>query len=473
MRKQSMCVGASLFILSACAVGPDYNAPQLTLPSQFTNSDAQVFSANQVETTWWRQFNDAMLSNLVKQTLQHNNTLHIAQANLLQARALYMNSALNFLPQITSHTNFTEQKRSVGALNNRAFVPRELSLYNAGFDAFWELDVFGRVRRATQASHHDVEAITASLHEVSVSVIAEVARNYLELRALQQQAALLAQSIAHQEKIVALTQTQVNHGKGTQSDVQLRRAALENERAAMPDLHAAIAQTIHRLSVLTGQLPDALTISLQTPKALPRSPAHLLIGDPAALLKRRADIREAEHTLASATERIGVATADLFPRVTFIGSLSLESNTLKGLAAPGAESYSLGPKISWAFLDLARVYARIEAADALAQASLAQYHQTVLNALEETENALVNYRETRDKRALLARALDENQRAHALTERRYDVGTVDLLAVEESEWRVVQRQRELAQTDALLMNALIAVYKALGGGWENVPEQVN
>ncbi len=471
MIKKAIYLSASVCLLTACAVGPDYKQPEITnLPHQFANAPSNELSYDKVEQQWWKNFNDDILSSIIDKTLAHNHDLQFARANLMQARALYMNSSLSFLPQLTSHGNFTDQKRSVSALNNRAFVPRTLSLYNAGFDAFWELDLFGRVRRSTEASSDEVDEIIASLRDVSVSLIAEVARNYLELRGFQTQVRLSEQSVTHQKKLLELTQVRVNHGRGTLSDIATIRVRLETEQVAMSDLQAAIKHTIHRLSVLTGQMPDALTMALNAPNVLPMLSKAIPLGHPADLLKRRADIQMAERALAAATARIGVATADLFPRVTFVGTLSLESNTLKGMAAPGSESYSLGPKISWAFLDLGRVYARIDAADAVAQASLAQYHQTVLHALEETENALVTYHQEQNKHTFLASAVAVSEQAHQLTLQRYDAGALDLLAVQESALLVLQNQRQLVQSDIALTMSLIAIYKSLGGGWENVQE---
>lgn len=474
MIKKSIGLGASVILLTACTVGPDYKKPEtVNLPKQFANAQSQVFSQDSVEKAWWKNFNDELLSTLIDTTLVHNYDVQIARANLMQARALYMNSELNFLPQITSHSIFTDQKRSAAALNNRAFVPRTLSLYNAGFDAFWELDLFGRVRRSLEASSNEVEEVAASLRDVSVSLIAEVARNYLELRGLQVQLNLSEQTIAHQEKLLELTQVRIDNGRGTELDSATIRARLDVERATLPDLKAAIARAIHRLSVLTGQMPDALFVQLNTPKALPAMSKGVQIGNPADLLKRRADIQVAERSLAADSERIGVAMADLFPRVTFVGSLSLESNTLKGMVAPGAESYSLGPKISWAFLDLGRVYARINAADAKAQASLAQYHQTVLNALEETENALVNYRHELDKQVFLANAVEANEKAHHVKLLQFEAGSLDLLAIQESALRVLESKSQLAQSNTAVTVSLIAIYKSLGGGWENVSEKAS
>lgn len=452
--------------LSACAVGPDYQLPEKKLPPSFANAAHAEFSDRAVEIGWWKSFNDARLIALVDQTLQHNFDLQAARANLAEARALYLETGLNLLPTVTSHANYTEQKRSAGSLNNRAFVPRELKLYNTGFDASWELDFFGRVRRNVEASNDEVEALDASLRDVSVSLIAEVARNYFELRGLQSQLAVARQNADNQTQTLALTEAKVENGRGTELDTARALAQLETTRAGIPTLQSSIMQTVHRLSVLTGQLPAALTESLTQPLPLPKAPDTLRIGNPEQLLKRRPDIRIAERNLAAATARIGVATADLFPRVTFIGSIALEASTMSAMVAPGSDTYSVGPKISWAALDLGRVYARIKAADARAESSLANYEQTVLNALEETENALVYYNQERVRRALLANAAQASEKARELAQLRYQEGIADFLTVLDSEARLLQDQSQLAQSETATATALTAVYKALGGGWQ-------
>ena len=250
-------------------------------------------------------------------------------------------------------------------------------------------------------------------------------------------------------------------------------AQWETTLATIPGLKTAIARNIHRLSVLGGQLPDALTEKLSQRLALPRAPDIVQIGNPGQLLQRRPDIRVAERTLAAATARIGVVTGDLFPRVTFVGTLSLEGDSLGSMSTPGADSSSIGPKISWAFLDMGRVYARIKAADAHAEATLDQYQQTVLNALEETENALVAYNQERIRRASLATAAKASEKANELAHLRFTAGVADFLTVLDTELRLLQDQSELAQSETATATALIAVYKALGGGWEAALEQAN
>lgn len=454
--------------LSACAVGPDYKTPATDAGQAFANAVQPEFSEQDIEVAWWTLFEDKDLTGLVDQTVRHNRTLQAARANLREARALYMDAGLNLAPTVTSHANYTEQKRSVGSLNNKDFVPRELKLYNAGFDAFWEIDFFGRVRRNVEASGDEVDAQEASLRDLGVSLIAEVARNYFELRGLQQQLAVAKKNAENQAKTLDITRVRLDSGRGTELDTSRATAQLDSTRATIPPLDNAIHQAMHRLSVLTGQLPGALIEKLSQPAPLPKAPKTINIGRPAELLRRRPDIRVAERAVAASTARIGVATADLFPRVTFVGTISLEANTLSGVGSVGSETYSVGPKISWAALDLGRVYARLKAADAHAEADLAQYEQTVLNALEETENALVNYNRVRSRRELLASAAKASERAHELAHLRFAEGVSDFLTVLDTELRLLQDQERLAQSETATATALAALYKALGGGWEKL-----
>ncbi|TRW95150.1 efflux transporter outer membrane subunit [Candidatus Methylobacter oryzae] len=454
-------------ILSACAVGPDYKAPATDAGQAFANASLPEFSTQGPEVAWWKLFEDKDLNELVDRTVRHNRDLQAARANLLEARALYMEAGLNLVPIVSSHANYTDQIRSAGALNNRAFAPRDLKLYNIGFDAFWEVDFFGRVRRNVEASSDEVDAQEAGLRDLGVSLIAEVARNYFELRGLQQQLAVAKKNAANQAETLEITRVRLESGRGTELDTSRAKAQLDSTSAIIPPLDNAVHRAMHRLSVLTGQLPGALTEKLSQPAPLPKIPETINIGSPAELLRRRPDIRVAERALAAATARIGVATADLFPRVTFVGTIALEAATLSGVGAAGSDTYSAGPRISWAALDLGRVYARIKAADARAEASLAQYEQTVLNALEETENALVNYNRARSRRELLSSAAQASVRADELAHVRFAEGATDFLTVLDTELRLLQDQDSLAQSETATATALAALYKALGGGWNS------
>lgn len=456
----------TILLLNACAVGPDYRQPEANLPGSFANGGHAEFAESDIELAWWKLFNDQQLVELVDQAVQHNYDIQAARANLAEARSLYMNAYTDLMPHISSHANYTESLRSTASLNNRAFVPRGLQLYNTGFDATWELDFFGRVQRSVEAASDEVEGQDATLRDIGVSLIAEVARNYFELRGLQQQLEVAHKNAENQAETLSLTRVKLDNGRGTELDASRALAQLETTRAAIPTLETSIARNIHRLGVLTGQLPDALVATLSQASALPKAPDSIQIGSPEQLLKRRPDIRIAERALAASTARIGVAVADLFPRVSFVGNIALEASTLGAITSPGSDSYSFGPKISWAFLNMGGVYARIKAADAHAESSLAQYQQTVLNALEETENALVTYNQERSRRASLANAAAASEKANRLAHMRYEAGVADFLTVLDTELRLLQDQSQLAQSETATATALTAVYKALGGGWE-------
>ncbi len=459
---------SSLVVLSGCAVGPDYSPPTDKPPARFGQAVHPEFSERSVERRWWTLFDDRNLLDLVERAVRNNYDLQAARATLREARALYLEAGLNLAPIVTSHANYSEQKRSKGSLNNRSFVPRELKLYNVGFDAFWELDLFGRVRRDVEASDDEVAAEEASLRDIAVSLIAEVARNYFELRGLQSQLDVARKNVAIQSETLAITQARVAAGRGNELDTARAEAQLEGTKAGMPPLESSIQKTLHRLAVLTGRAPGLLAVDLSEFARLPSLPATIDIGRPNELLRRRPDIRVAERRLAASTARIGVATADLFPRVTFVGNISLEASTFSGLGAAGSESFSAGPKISWPAFDLGRVYARIKAADAHAEADLARYRQTVLNALEETENALIDYNRERVRRQWLASAVGASAKARELAHLRYRAGVSDFLTVLDAEARLLEDQQRLAQSETTVATALVVLYKALGGGWETL-----
>jgi multidrug efflux system outer membrane protein len=452
--------------LAGCAAGPDYRAPEPEAGPAFVHAGADGFKPGGIDSLWWRRFDDPLLAELVELTVKNNRDLKVAEANLREARALFLEAGLELLPTVTAQARHTDQKRSLDALNRRTFAPPGLSLYNIGFDATWEIDIFGRLRRNVEARGADIETVEADRRDLIVSLIAEVARNYFELRGHQNQMAVARRNAENQAHTLELTQVRLDAGVGTELDTARAKAQLDTTLATIPPIEAQIFQAIHRLGVLTGQPPAALSRTLSDPRPLPPPPDLVKIGNPTELLRRRPDLRAAERSLAAATALIGVATADLYPRVVFNGSVSLESRTLGGLGATGSDAYSFGPRITWAFLDLGQVRARIRAADARAEASLAQFEQAVLTALEETENALVNYSRQRARTALLASAADASEKAHQLAHLRFEDGVADFLTVLDAERRLLEDQRQLAQSRTATATTLVALYKALGGGWE-------
>ena len=457
---------AWLLCITACTVGPDYRQPDTNMPEKFAETIQTEYRPGTVEIAWWKQFGDARLEKLVEQAVRGNRDLRAAEARLREARALLLDAGLELLPTVTTHANYTTQKRSLDALNRRNFVPRDLRLYNVGFDAVWEADFFGRLRRNLEAKQAELEVSAADRRDLLVTLISEIARNYFLLRGHQNQLAVARNNAENQGSTLRFTQARLEGGVGTELDTARALSLLSTVQATIPPLQALVHEDIHRISVLTGKPPVALMGELGKPEALPRLPSSLKIGKPGDLLRRRPDIRAAERSLAAATASIGVITADLFPRVTFQGTIALESVGFVSLGTAGSETFNAGPRIFWAAFDLAQVRARIRSADARAETRLAEYEQTVLEALEETENALVTYHQQRARSVLLTGAEQAAAAALALARIRYEEGISDFLTVLDAERSLLENRRQLAENQTAEATALVALFKALGGGWE-------
>jgi len=457
---------AAVLLGAGCAVGPNYHPPTLPAPAHFTGGAQTSFSTNAPVAAWWRGFHDPELTQLVERAAASNLDLRIATANLLEARALRFGAKADFLPSAEGAAGYTNLTYSEAELFNAPGAPRRQELYDAGFDAAWELDIFGRLRRSYQASTASMEAAAAVRRDVQISLVSEVARNYFELRGAQNELAVLRRNAGNQRETVEITQARLDAGAATELDTARARAQWNNTLAQIPPMESAVARATHRLGVLTAQAPEALVNELSAPRPLPDLPALVAIGNPGQLLRRRPDIRAAERNLAAATARIGVAVADLFPRVTFNGAIGLEATTFSGLGKAGSDAHAFGPGITWAALDYGHVRARIKAAGAEADAQFARYQKTVLTSLEETENALVDFGRARARLEFLAESVKASQAASVLARSRYENGAADFLTVLDAERVMLEAQDQLAQTQTQAGTALVAVYKALGGGWE-------
>ena len=460
----------SLLFLSGCAVGPNFHPPKTEVSAAFGNGSQTNLAPAPAAVTWWQGFNDAILDRLVTRAVATNQDLRIATAHVLEARALRSGAVADYFPVASANAGWAKSLSS----QDSTPVPltrdqREHSLYNAGFDATWELDFFGHVRRSVQADTATLAATVAARQDVLITLISEVARNYFELRGAQNQLAVARGNVENQRESLDVALAKFKAGRATELDTARAHTQLESTMAFIPPLEAAVKHTIHRLSVLIGQQPTALASELTPTAPIPALPAMVNIGNPADLLRRRPDIRAAESTLADATARIGVQTADLFPRVTFNGNLGLQANTVTGLFKNGADTYSFGPSITWAALDLGHVLARIKAANARADAQLATYEKTVLNALEETENALVDFGHEQERREHLRQSERSATQAMALARQRYDGGVDDFLPVLDAQRTQLAIQAQLAQSETRTATSLVAIYKALGGGWEIEP----
>lgn len=471
MRNATLLAGMTL-VLAACAVGPDYQRPDTPVAPAFNAQDA-AYAATEPTAEFWRGFDDPLLAQLVEGAIAHNHDLRVAVGRLEQARAIARLSRKDLFPTITAGAGYTETRASESQAPGLSREQRDGEFYDAGFDAFWELDLFGRARRGAQASRAEAQAIAADLTALQVTVAAEVARAYFELRGLQEQVRVARGNAANQAETLRLTQARLDAGRGTEFDTARARGQLEFTRSRVPALEAAVLATAHRLAVLNGREPTALLADLDAARPLPPLPQAVAVGTPAELLRRRPDVLGAERRLAAATARIGVATADLFPRVTLNGSLGVAATDLGDLFTRDSETYAFGPAIGWAFLDLGRVRDRIAATDAGADAQLAAYEGTVLRALEEAENALVGYGRAQLEAGHLAESAAASARAAALARLRFEGGAADFLHVLDAERSQLEAEDRLAQSQARTSTALVAVYKAVAGGWpERAPPPV-
>ncbi|MDB6158828.1 MAG: NodT family efflux system outer rane lipoprotein [Gammaproteobacteria bacterium] len=464
-----MLVGAAAAALSACAVGPNYQRPVTPVPPQFANLGQPGFNGGDVEAKFWTLFKDPRLDRLVDDALTANKDLQRARANLRASRAARRLAGFDLFPTVTAAGSYTHTRESRNQLPAIISPDRTLDAADVGFDAFWELDFFGRVRRGIQAAGAEEQASAASLRDVQVTVTAEVARNYFVLRGLQEQLAVATRNADNQTQTLRVTQARLEAGRGTELDSARAEAQLKTTLASIPLLESSTATTIYRLSVLTGRLPDALAADLQVAEPLRDLPSLNAVGDPATLLRRRPDIRVAERSLAASTARIGVAIGDLFPKVTFTGSVGYNAATFGGLGKTGSDTYSVGPAISWAAFDLGRVGARIKIAHAQADADLAAYEASVLGALEETEGALLTYGRAQSRRELLTQAANASERAADLARQRFQGGLTDFVNVLDAEREALIVEDSLAQSRTQTATSLVAVYKALGGGWVDEP----
>lgn len=448
---------AARFLLSGCAVGPNYHQPSMPTPAEFAHASSVATANGQFNPTWWRGFNDPLLERLIAQASTNNYDLRRAQARLREARALWTEARFDYAPTVRNNERYERSQLSKDAAKGN---PRVSDLYRAGFDATWELDLWGRVRRSVEAARATVESVEATREDALISVRAEVAASYIDLRGTQSQLEVATRNATNQVQTLKLAEALRDGGQGTQLDVARARSLLNATLASIPPLEAEAQRAIHRLSVLCGLPPTTLTSELIAPRAFPTTPTELVLSAPGELLRNRPDVRAAERSLAAATARIGVEIAGLFPSVTFSGGAAFQAGGFGGLTSAGADAYSFGPHITWAAFDLGRVRQHIKAADARAGQSLATYEQTVLLALEETENSLVALSRERQRLAYLTEAERAAAEATDLARQRYRDGIADYLSVLDAERTLLNLQEQLVSTQTLTATRLIAVYKA-------------
>ncbi len=465
---------ASLALLSGCAVGPDFVPPVTELPASFTQSPDGISSGADIDVAkqWWDNFKDPELSALVTEAVLSNKDLEGALARVNQARATRREAFLDLLPTITSEGSYSRSRIPTTTFAGDAFQTGRSHItnefYGVGFDAFWELDLFGRVRRGVEARDAESAASVADLRDAIRIVISEVARNYFVLRGTQQQILVAKANAKTQEQVVRIAEALFKGGQSTEFDVVRSKAQLSNTLAAIPALEARAQAALYRIAVLCGKQPAEMPVELSKTKDLPSYAGPITVSDPANLLKRRPDIKAAEMRLKAATAGIGVAEGDLFPKVVFNGSIGFQAPDVQGISSGDSDFYRILPSISWPAFNLGRVFANIDRAKAIKDGALAQYEQVVLVALEDTESALAQFSAARQRRDLLADSVRNSTRATQIARTQYENGLVDLLPVLDAQRVALATQLELAQSSTELLTSLVSLFKALGGGWNEV-----
>ncbi|HEY1921188.1 MAG TPA: efflux transporter outer membrane subunit [Tepidisphaeraceae bacterium] len=528
--KISFRFAVSMLLLSGCEVGPDYHPPKVAVAPTYgesaTTQPTSAISSNHADViNWWRQFKDPELNSLIDRATANNPDLRLAESRLRQARAQRGVVGSELWPDINADGGYqhargsknvvipfssfsggsggaspaissaspsakpdvvtaggsggaTGGSASVGSassggpqspLGEGGFPGVTTDLYQAGFDASWELDVFGGQRRAIEAADADTAAALEDRRDIRVSLLAEVARDYIQLRAAQYEARIAGQNLHDQQDTLELTRSKYQAGFATQLDVAREAAQVASTAATLPMLEASIRQMIHALGVLLGQDPDSLSAELSTSAPIPPVPPQVPVGVPADLVRRRPDIRRAERQLAAASARIGVATSDFYPKFSITGSMGLDSSQVHQLFDWNSHYFALSPGVTWAIFDAGRIRNNVEVQKELTRQAATSYQSVVLNALREVEDAMASYRTEQLRRKSLADAVDESKQAVDLARQQYDQGVIDFLQVLDAQRSLLEAENVLAESDSNISLDLVSLYKALGGGWDSQP----
>ena len=468
-----------VFLFGSCTmVGPDYVKPTAPEPQEWLESkDSKVEGKEADFSAWWTVFNDPTLNALIKSAYQQNLTLQATGIRILEARAQLGITIGNQYPQTQQGTGDATVERTSRNLPNAASGERFAYVYDVGFDAAWELDFWGKFRRAVQAGVADLQASIADYDDNLVFLTSEVARTYINLRTSEERLAVAHANTKIQTESLRLAQAQFDAGAVTELDVFQSRALLRSTEATIPGFESEIRQAKNALAILLGKLPGEIDAMLAGPERIPQMPAEIAIGIPAELMRRRPDIRLAERQLAAQSAQIGVAKADLFPSFSLFGSIGY--TTASSTSAPQSRNaglsdmfksnsfgYSVGPSVSWNLFNYGRITNSIRVEDARFQQLAVDYENTVLQAVQEVEDAMIAYLRTQDQVAFLADAVAAYKSAVDLSTLQYKEGLVDFQRVLDAQQNLVQQQDNWVVTTGDVGLNLISLYKALGGGWE-------
>ncbi|OLF53758.1 efflux transporter outer membrane subunit [Pseudomonas chlororaphis] len=453
-------------LLAGCAVGPDYrraSEPPVTLSQAVSPA---LYASDRLQQDWWRQFQDPQLDALIERALAANHDIRLAQARLLEARAVLDERQLDRLPTVTAGAAYS---RSLAQDNPGPAGERNLAQsYRGGLDVQWELDLFGRLQRLSEAAAARGEAAADDLAQARILVTAEVASQYFQWYGAQRQLAVARASLENQDASVAVVQSLVGNGRGSPDELASALALRARTQATLPPLETRRDLARYRLAVLVGVRPDQLQALDQAPALAPLV-ARLPLGDIGDLLRRRPDVASAERALAAANADVGAITAELYPRIDLGGFLGFVALRGGDWGDGASRAFSVLPSASWPALHLASVKARQRAAEARHLGAQARYEQVALRAIEETEAALTTYSQSQQRLRALADAAGQSARASALAGIRYQAGRAPYLVQLDAQRTLLDAQDALAQADTASYLDVVALYKALGGGWQSVP----
>jgi NodT family efflux transporter outer membrane factor (OMF) lipoprotein len=463
--------------LAGCTVGPNYSGPPQVAPIAPGFVRAETPSAAPAASNWWTALNDPVLDRLIERAFDNNPDVAVAQARLRQSRAELRLQRANGAPNASATALYARARIPGLDLNGSQSADNEggsdsggttnLNLYNLGFDASWEIDLFGGQRRTVEAARASAEAASANVADVRVSLSAEIAQAYINLRDRQRRLALNQRSADMQARIVELTRQRFDRGAASRLDIVRLENQLAVTRADITPLNAEIDAYLDVLATLSGDAPGATDAALRRAAPVPLPPDAIAVGDPAGLLRRRPDLRAAERNLAASTARIGTAEAARFPRLSFMGIIGIGGTSLSQLGHLDDFTALAAPQLSWSFLDFGRNRARVEQAQGSRDEAEARYRSAVLGVLRDAEDSLSRFRYRRGTVATLARAKASADEAVVLSEQRYRAGTSTLIDLLDAQRQQLSAEQGLSAAEAQLTNDFVAIQKALGLGWSD------
>jgi len=451
-------------LLSACAVGPDYRPPEVPVPDQWHSAPQSGISAESPDATlasWWTVLDDATLNQLIDQALVENKSVKQAMARVVESRARRGIADAQLWPSIGAS--------ATGSRANTDAVPGATKIYDAGVDAGWEIDLFGGKRRALESSTAQLGASEADLRDVLITLLGDVALNYVDLRTTQSRLTYAERNLESQREVVDITNWRAQAGLATELDLEQARSSYSTTLAALPLLESNLAAAKNRLAVLTGKTPGALDALLNERKAIPVAPAEVVSSVPAEVLRRRPDIRTAERRLAAQTAEVGVATAQLYPSLSLSGSIGVTASSAGNLLSDGVQSNRYGLSLNMPIFEAGALRQNVKAQNALVDQALASYEATVLGAYEEVENALTDWINEQRRHAALVDSATNARLASELALTQYNSGLVDFQTVLTADRQLITSEDALAVSDGELTSNLIRLYKAFGGGWSVFP----